>query len=351
MHIFKSYKNDITLYLNHYFKEKKKKLCKINEWGSDTIKKLHSFCNEGKMIRGGLVLLGYHMFQKKLPTSVIATAAGLEITQSALLIHDDIMDQDKTRRGEDSVYYQYQKLAESKKLNQKKRFGESMGICTGDISFFLVYEILSELNIEDKIKIKLIQNLSNELVLVGLAQMQDIYFGVKKGTAYEDDIYSLYKHKTARYTFSLPLSLGAILAEQDDMVIDQLVKIGEFMGILFQIRDDEIDLFGDEEKIGKPVGSDLKEDKKTLYHYYLFDMANRNEKKVLKEIFGKKSITKKQVEIIKKMIKAKKIDKIIAEKKDELKIMAEERINNLEIFPEIKTSLLTLLSYINLREK
>ena len=81
------------------------------------------------------------------------------------------------------------------------------------------------------------------------------------------------RYKTGRYSFSLPLLAGAMLADAPAELRGKLETFGESIGLLFQIRDDELGLFGDERELGKPVGSDVREGKKT--HHLLIAHGGR----------------------------------------------------------------------------
>ncbi|MFZ5845698.1 MAG: polyprenyl synthetase family protein [Patescibacteria group bacterium] len=215
----------IDRFLATFLQQKKKSLSKVNQWGSDAIDKLIPFVTAGKCVRGSLVLFSYLMFKNKLKSEVIQAAAGIELLHSGLLIHDDIMDRDTKRRGSEAVHYQYQKLA-------TPHFGESMGITIGDLSFFLGFELLHD---------QVFPLVSRELATVATAQMQDVAQTALPKKLSPNDILSLYRYKTARYSFSLPLTIGAMLAGQPQQVISDLEKLGESLGILYQIRDDQLD--------------------------------------------------------------------------------------------------------------
>ena len=92
------------------------------------------------------------MFKNEIPDWIIQTASAFELIHSALLIHDDIIDKDQIRRGSQTIFYQYKELGEKDKRQESYHFGESLGICAGDIGFFLAYELLSGLLAESKIK-------------------------------------------------------------------------------------------------------------------------------------------------------------------------------------------------------
>jgi geranylgeranyl diphosphate synthase type I len=341
----RKYKSEILDYLKDFMSHKGESLRGVNRWGKDLLERIENFASQGKMIRGGLVFLSYHLFEKKENPHLRAVGSALELVQSALLVHDDIMDQDKTRRGKKSIYYQYEETGGEMGLRKAARFGESMGICAGDVAFFLAFEILSGLEIQPDIRQRLLQVFSRELSFVGIAQMEDVYLGDCSGEVKEETILSLYRYKTARYTFSLPFLMGSTLAQAPADEIEKLEKIGEITGILFQLRDDELDIFGDEKEIGKPVGSDIKEGKKTLYYHYLYELSGKEEKEVLDRTLGNPDIKQENLAQIKKMILHKGIDGLIREKIKELKNEGLHEIAMMNLGTEQKQILEQILKY------
>ena len=271
---FSQYREEIEGELCTFFEEWRKSLGSINPWGEDLIDRLQDFTLQGKMIRGGLIILSFLMFRTELGRPVLQLAAAIELIQSALLIHDDIMDRDEMRRGGPSLFHQYSLLAEKQGIEGPVHYGESLGICAGDIGFFLAFEILAKLDLNSGIRERIQASWSRAFTTVGLAQMQDMFLSGVHREVSEKTIIDLYRTKTARYTFSLPLATGATAAGEKNATTHILEQIGEYMGIAFQIKDDELDLFGTEKETGKPVGTDMEEGKKTLYYLHLLQLRS-----------------------------------------------------------------------------
>ena len=91
---FQDYKKSISTFLHSFLLQKKEQLRLINLWGQDSVTKLLNFVDQGKMLRGSLILFSYDLFQKKKNEELIKVAAALELIHSSLLIHDDIIDKD-----------------------------------------------------------------------------------------------------------------------------------------------------------------------------------------------------------------------------------------------------------------
>jgi geranylgeranyl diphosphate synthase, type I len=113
--IFLQYKKEIDRFLVHYLSLKEKEFSHTNQWGSDVIRRLREFVIQGKSIRGSLVLFSSRIYGKHQTKELIRIAAASELIHSGFLIHDDIMDQDRMRRGKSAIHVQYEVVG--RKLN------------------------------------------------------------------------------------------------------------------------------------------------------------------------------------------------------------------------------------------
>jgi geranylgeranyl diphosphate synthase type I len=348
---FEQFRPSIEDSIREFISKKRDDLSSVNIWGNDLMQRFSGFLGQGKMIRGGLVILSYLMYAGEVPEWIIKTASAVELIHSSLLIHDDIMDKDQVRRGKKTLYAQYQELGEREKYLDYSHFGESLGICAGDIGFFLAFETLSEVDIDPDKKAKIFSLWSKELTLVGLAQMQDVFFSISGMEPEEEEILDLYRYKTARYTFSLPMMTGALLAGQDNKTAIHLEKLGECIGIIFQIKDDEIGLFGDELEIGKPIGTDIEEGKKTIYSHYLLKSARGEDKKSVQHILLEKINTRSAIATLKKIAQKAQVQDKIKTKILELSGKAKQLIQSLNIDIKYRDILLDILEYNIYRER
>jgi geranylgeranyl diphosphate synthase type I len=304
---FTQKKAQIAEYLSELFAEQALSFGKVNPLGKDVSDRLHAFSLQGKMIRGGLVSLGFSMsrngqFPKAGPRELVQAGAAMELLQAGLLIHDDIMDRDPIRRGSPTVFYQYAQMADKAGIADAYHVGESLGTCAGDVAYFLAFQVLARLEVSPLILRDIVRLISRELAYVGIAQMQDVYWGAADTPVTDAELMRLYLYKTGRYTFSLPLVVGGLLAEQAEKTRTLLEKIGEYLGTVFQIKDDEIGLFGDPVDVGKPIGSDLREGKKTLFYGYLQRRAAPADLQRLAGIFGNADIDEKDIRFVRELV-------------------------------------------------
>ena len=254
--------------------------------GAEGISRIAEFCLRGKMIRGCLVILGAEAAgdsdeAERLPR----LAAAMELFQAGLLAHDDIMDRDSTRRGAPTVHARYAAEALAAGSMDYAHIGEALGICLGDLCYFEAFGILARALDGEACAAKISALCAGILSEVAVAQMADVRWGASDQEIGEAEILAMYRCKTARYTFSLPLAAGALAAGAEELV-GPLTSLGEELGILFQLRDDELGLFGDEAATGKSRGSDLREGKKTLFRSRLLAAAGASESRALASLFG-----------------------------------------------------------------
>lgn len=262
------------------------------------IEEMIDFAISGKMLRGTLSLLGAHVVD--LPGDApmqraLSAAACLELLQAGLLVHDDIMDHDEKRRGKPTFHLRISHRMEAVEprsdLKHLIEASEAQGICIGDLYFFIAWQEIASLPTE------ISSLIAREHAKVTLAQMQDVAMGYRKTYPSMQEVIDMYRRKTARYTVALPLRVGACLASQNfakfheiegtrSPLMEELEAYGEALGIVFQLQDDRLGLFGDENSLGKSIGSDIREGKKTPYIISLLPKLSPKELQHFEEIFG-----------------------------------------------------------------
>jgi geranylgeranyl diphosphate synthase, type I len=295
----------IAAALRRFFQEKKEELARVNPLGRDASERLVEFTLGGKMLRGCLVHLGWSLGgdgsgeqSAEEAASVAAAGAAMELFQSGLLVHDDIMDRDLVRRGQPSIFQQYAQKAAREGHADPAHVGQALGICAGDVACFMAFELLARVRAPAPVLGEVLALCARELSAVGIAQMQDVAWGASKDGVNVDDILRMYRYKTGRYSFSLPLRTGALIAGARRDLQEKLETFGESVGLLFQIRDDQLGLFGDERELGKPVGSDIREGKKTILMSFLMEAAPAAERARLEGILGNPRVSMEDLDFV-----------------------------------------------------
>lgn len=331
--LFNDYRSQILARLSDVLDEKNREFNKRVKFDTDIFEVLESFSTKGKMLRGSLLLFSANAYEKKLDKGLLDLAVSLELMHSALLIHDDIMDNDKLRRGEKTVFAKYENDALKSGYKDPEHVGISMGIIAGDIALFIAQEL--SVSGDNKTQ-EILSFYSKELRTVGLGQLLDYSYGIRNKDYTTEQIERMYLDKSARYTFTLPLCLGATAARASDVQIDLIEKLSEKLGLIFQLVDDDIGIFGNEEEIGKPVGSDIKENKKTFLRKLLFDKSSDDEKMRFLKIFGSEEISDSDINYVRNKIVElgvrEELEKVIYDYSKECL----EIINSLDISEEYK---------------
>lgn len=240
----------------------------------------------GKRIRPLLVLAVLDAFGKDV-RSGIPVAAAIEMIHTYSLIHDDLpaMDDDDLRRG---------------KPTNHKVFGEAVAILAGDALVTYSSQIIAEMNhpdVTDAMKLQLIIEVSRSAGAEGMVggQVADME-GENKSLSLEQLMY-IHEHKTGKLMSASILS-GAILANASEEEFHLLKQFAYHLGLAFQIRDDILDIEGNEEVIGKPVGSDMSNQKSTYPAILTIEGAKKKLHEHIEEAYHALNKTGLQVSLL-----------------------------------------------------
>lgn len=291
----------------------------------------------GKRIRPILFYYGYLIGGGKNKKEALKASISMELVHSYLLIHDDIIDQDNFRHNDFSMHYKYERKYKDKFKNRDlKHFGNSMAIIIGDLTSTFGYEVLTNSGFSTDLKIKAVNKL-NQIILntTAIGEALDVILGMRSSFDV-NEILKMQEYKTAKYTIEGPMHLGAILAGANDKLLKSLSNFAIPLGIAFQIQDDIMGVFGDREKIGKPVGADIREGKKTLLVSRAIEKSNNKQRNMICSILGNKKTNSADVEKIKKIIietgalqdsqeKAAKLVKLSKKHLDRIKIPKKDK--------------------------
>lgn len=310
-------------------------------WEKDVMERLSGFVTSGKLMRGCLVCYSYKLCGgSDLPEAVINAAVAIELMHCGLLVHDDIMDQDDVRRGQPALHRQYAGLT-GLRHSAADRLGENLAICAGDIALVLAFELLDT---------ELAGLFARELAKVCAGQMSDTYAGSLPKLPAKRVIYEIMRDKTATYSIALPLVAGAALAGQSAATRQRLYDLGLATGTIFQIRDDELGVFGQAADMGKPVGSDIREGKKTLLYYYLWRASIADERRQLAAIFGNPEASPADIDYVRQAMQKHKVPVRIREDVDRLRQLAHGHIGKLDFDREIKAGLKQMVKFCAARK-
>ncbi|HEC1782598.1 TPA: polyprenyl synthetase family protein [Campylobacter lari] len=185
----------------------------------------------------------------------------IELIHAASLLHDDVIDEAKLRRGVKSINAQ---------------FGAKNAIMLGDILYSKAFYELS------LIDLKLAKIISNAVVMLSVGELMDVNLSETFNTDKKAYLQMIY-NKTA-ILIEASARCGAILADLNE---DDFAEYGKNLGLAFQIVDDILDIKGDEQTLGKPAMNDFKEGKTTLAYMYLYEKLNPQDQEILKSYYKK----------------------------------------------------------------
>ncbi|WP_431950256.1 polyprenyl synthetase family protein [Nocardia lijiangensis] len=196
--------------------------------------------------------------------AVLAACSALELVQACALIHDDIIDSSRTRRGFATVHVAFEQRHRERGLSgDAAHFGTSVAILIGDLALAWADDLVHAAGLDPAALARFapVWAMMRTEVLGG--QLLDIN-GEALGDESVEAALQINRYKTAAYTVERPLHLGAAIADADRDLIAAYRTFGTDIGIAFQLRDDLLGVFGDPEVTGKPSGDDLREGKRTV---------------------------------------------------------------------------------------
>ncbi len=236
----------------------------------------------GKKIRSSVIIGSGKLF--KIPhNKLLNICAAVECIHSYSLIHDDLpcMDNDDIRRGKPSTHV---------------KFGESTAVLAGNSLLTLAFEMITDkkYSIENNLKVELVKELASCSGHSGIAGGQELDLRFEKKKKSFNQIVNMQRKKTGKL-FNFCCLAPAIVAKKNNKIKGSLRRLGEEIGLLFQLSDDFIDIKGSKKLAGKPIKQDKKKGKSTLVRLigykktYIF--ADKLKKNILRKLskHGKKA--------------------------------------------------------------
>ena len=235
---------------------------------------LYSMSGGGKRIRPTLLLLVCDAFGGRLQDALPAAAA-VEMFHNFTLLHDDIMDNAEVRRGKPSVYASW---------------GDNVAILSGDAMMIYSYKIMSE---SPSDKLSRIMNIFTTMALQ-----------VCEGQQYDMDFESLSKVSVVEYMRMIELKtsvllagaaqIGAVIGEGSEEDCRRIYRFALELGLAFQLQDDLLDSYGTQEELGKRIGGDILEGKKTCLMLNAMSRATDEDREVLRSTYLDPSLSDEQ---------------------------------------------------------
>jgi len=208
----------------------------------------------GKRLRPVLMLLSYQLYRDQ-PDDIMMQALGLETFHNYTLLHDDLMDGADMRRGHQTVH---------------RRWNDNKAILSGDAMLIMAYRLMAQCSAD---KLPQVMQLFSETALeIMEGQELDVSFEIRNDVS-EEEYIEMIRLKTS-VLLACALKMGALLADAPQEDAQLLYRIGERVGLAFQLQDDLLDVYGDPKVFGKAIGGDIVQNKKTYMLINAFNRAN-----------------------------------------------------------------------------
>lgn len=229
--------------------------------------------------------------------AVLPVAAAIEIYHTWTLVHDDVIDRDRTRRGGPTVHTEYADRARQDfgwTGADAEHYGRTIALLTGDVqqawSWSLLFEARHEGGVVADVVLALAQELASHVTpLLVEGETLDVQFvGMRKQINEADVVDMLWKKTGVLYEFAGRAGAAIALNSADSDVPEALAlaRFCSLCGTAFQIQDDILGVVGDTQQLGKPVGSDIREGKSTLLTLKALQSANERQRARLQSILG-----------------------------------------------------------------
>ena len=272
----------VTDQLRDYLRERRNDCAYIGADYADLTAALEEFVlRGGKRLRPAFAYWGWRAVAPQagepVAPHVLRLFSALELLQACALVHDDVIDDSATRRGLPTVHRLFaDRHRERNWRGSSDQFGVSAAILLGDLALVWADDIVAtvDLPIDAHRRVQRVWADIRTEVLGG--QYLDIV-SESSGAESVASAMTVNTYKTASYTVSRPLQLGAAAAADRPDVLDIFHEVGTKLGIAFQLRDDVLGVFGDPAVTGKPSGDDLRSGKRTVLLAEALELADKHD--------------------------------------------------------------------------
>ncbi|WP_315094793.1 polyprenyl synthetase family protein [uncultured Cellulomonas sp.] len=241
----------------------------------------------GKLMRPRLAVTAYLGLGGQDAAAIAPVAAAIEVLHTAMLVHDDLLDHDEVRRGRPNVAGASRARLVSQGHDERVVSDQVLaaGLLAGDLAIASAFSLVVSAPADRAALLRVVGLLAEGIETTVVGELLDVTAALSSPR--DVDALAVAELKTAAYSGSLPLVVGAILAGADEGRIARLSAVGSALGVAFQLTDDELGVFGDPAVTGKSVLSDLREGKRTELLRRAFAMADDAGRAVLDAHVGR----------------------------------------------------------------
>lgn len=272
----------VTGQLREYLNERRAEAAHIGEDYAGLITALHDFVlRGGKRLRPAFAYWGYRAAtpdpQSPVAEPMLRLFSALELLHACALVHDDVIDDSATRRGMPTAHVHFAELHRERGWRgSADQFGRSAAILLGDLSLVWADDVVAEAELDPDGR----RRVHHVWAQIRMEVLGGQYLDIVAESSGAESIASamtVNTYKTASYTVSRPLQLGAAAAADRPDLQEIFYGLGTDLGVAFQLRDDVLGVFGDPAVTGKPSGDDLRSGKRTVLLAEAFERAERSD--------------------------------------------------------------------------
>ena len=305
----------------------------------------------GKRLRPYMTLLAYRLYSDQPNEHVLTVAVAQELLHCAMLVHDDIIDRDDTRRGKLNIsgLYEREYAQYVDDAQVRRHYVNSTALLAGDVLLSEAYGLLSMSEFDKKKKEAMVAIMREAAFDVIGGELIDTEPAFIPG--YDVSAGVVAQYKTAHYSFRAPLTIGAVAAGASKAEVKKLRELSLAVGLGFQWRDDLLGTFGDTDRTGKSIDGDIREGKHTVLVERFLQIASEDDATTYRQLYKSAELAADQIEQVRTMWRnydlPKQIEAMIQEKVD----AANRVIQSMQIDDDGKQKLIELVNLSCFREK
>jgi geranylgeranyl diphosphate synthase type I len=282
-------------------------------------------------------------------TEDLSVEMAVELLHTYLLIHDDIMDRAQSRRGGISAHRQFEgHHRRSGWHGSAERHGEAAAILLGDLASSYATELFlsSTRNPRHDARVnRCFSEMCSEVVVGQYLEMT----APQRADLVHDDLLSILRLKSGRYSVERPIQLGALLGAASDALVEAFSRYGLALGEAFQLQDDLLGVFGNREEVGKPVGGDLAEGKMTILVFLTLDRASSSERDAILSCLQREDPSSNEIDRVREIIERAGARRAVEEMVVERLERAAAELETMELSPDGRVFFGGLIDYLRKR--
>ena len=286
----------------------------------------------GKRLRPVLTLMAYNLYRDDIEKA-LKSAIGIEIFHNYTLLHDDVMDDAELRRGRQTVH---------------KKWNSNVAILSGDAAAITAYKYIE--SCEDPYLRQVIDGFNQVAMDVCKGQQYDMEFETRDDVTEEEYLHMIYLKTSVLIAGSM--RHGALIAGAPEHEYKALYDFGGYLGLVFQLQDDYLDVYGDTEEFGKKIGGDILCNKKNFLLIKEFELAGESDRALLRQWLAKKDFNpQEKIQVVTEIYNRTGVKEAVMNIVDDYMEKSRLALEKIDVPEERKVNFRDMIEYIGDRKK